>query len=110
MSRKGAVVALTDRRWFDFLRSRATNGRLDEVNFWRPKARTEFRSLQPGEPFYFRLKSRANDCRLPTVKGDRAVWKKTPRKVGRTIKVMPLWELQTIGSRPSEFIRRYLTP
>lgn len=60
MSGRSAVVALTDRRWFDFLRSRAIDGRLDEVNFWRPKAQTEFRSLQPGEPFFFRLKSPVN--------------------------------------------------
>ena len=60
MAGRSAVVALTDRRWFDFLRSCATNGGLDEVNFWRPKAQTDFRYLQSGEPFYFRLKSPVN--------------------------------------------------
>ena len=60
MPGRSAVVALTDRRWFDFLRSRSTNGRLDEVNFWRPKAQTDFRSLQPGEPIFFRLKAPVN--------------------------------------------------
>ncbi len=60
MPGRSAVVALTDRRWFDFLRSRADQGRLDEVNFWRPKATTEFRSLNAGEPFFFRLKSPIN--------------------------------------------------
>ena len=38
-----AVVGVTDQRWFDFLASRAVNGRLDEVNFWRPLA-------QSGDP------------------------------------------------------------
>src|SRR5690349_12655099 len=46
-----AVVAVTDQRWFDFLSRSAVNGRLDEVNFWRPMAQTEFRSLSAGEPF-----------------------------------------------------------
>lgn len=60
MTGRSAVVALTDRRWFDFLRSRSDRGRLDEVNFWRPKAKTEFHALIPGEPFFFRLKSPVN--------------------------------------------------
>ncbi len=53
-------MALTDRRWFDFLSARAVDGRLDEVNFWRPRAQTELRALQPGEPFFFRLKHPTN--------------------------------------------------
>ncbi len=60
MSARNAVVALTDRRWFDFLRSRAVDGVLDEVNFWRPKAQASFRRLVAGEPFFFRLKSPVN--------------------------------------------------
>lgn len=60
MSARNAVVALTDRRWFDFLRSRAAEGVLDEVNFWRPRAQTSFRRLAAGEPFFFRLKSPVN--------------------------------------------------
>src|SRR6185295_2884921 len=36
------------------------NGTIDEVNFWRPRAQTTFRSLDPGEPFFFRLKSPTN--------------------------------------------------
>ena len=55
-----AVVALTDDRWFKYLRSIAVAGRLDEVNFWRPLAQTEFKSLSPGEPFFFRLKHPVN--------------------------------------------------
>jgi putative restriction endonuclease len=55
-----AVVALTDRRWLEFLRRIAVDGRLDEVNFWRPLAQGEFRSLSTGEPFFFRLKNPVN--------------------------------------------------
>ncbi len=60
MAAQNAVVALTDGRWFEFLRSLAADGRLDEVNFWRPLAQTDFRSLAPGEPFFFRLKHPIN--------------------------------------------------
>jgi len=35
-------------------------GHLDEVNFWRPLAQTGFKSLLPGEPFFFRLKHPVN--------------------------------------------------
>ena len=31
-------IAVTDKKWFDFLSSRADRGRLDEVNFWSPKS------------------------------------------------------------------------
>ena len=55
-----AVVALTDQRWFEFLRGVALDGRLDEVNFWRPLAQSDFRALSPGEPFFFRLKHPIN--------------------------------------------------
>jgi putative restriction endonuclease len=57
---QSAVVALTDRRWFEYLRSVALGGQLDEVNFWRPLAQSEFKSLLPGEPFFFRLKHPVN--------------------------------------------------
>ncbi len=60
MVARNAVVALTDQRWYDFLGRLAPDGRLDEVNFWRPLAQTEFRSLSPGEPFFFRLKHPKN--------------------------------------------------
>jgi putative restriction endonuclease len=51
-----AFVANTDRAWFDFLSARAIDGRLDEVNFWLPKATTPMREMLPGEPVFFRLK------------------------------------------------------
>ncbi len=46
-------VANTDFEWFTFLRER---GRLEEVNFWQPSGGDAFRAIQPGEPFFFRLK------------------------------------------------------
>ena len=60
MATQNAVVALTDGRWFEFLRNLSADGRLDEVNFWRPLGQTEFKSLAPGEPFFFRLKYPVN--------------------------------------------------
>ena len=51
-----AFVANTDRAWFDFLSSRALDGRLDEVNFWLPKATSPMREMVVGEPIFFRLK------------------------------------------------------
>lgn len=47
----------TDLEWFRFLQSRSP---LDEVNFWQPGGSTEFRALQPGDLFLFRLKSPTN--------------------------------------------------
>ena len=47
-------VGITDRDWFEFL---AAKGELDEVNFWQPSGSVQFRSLQPGEPFLFKLHS-----------------------------------------------------
>lgn len=45
------VVAITDDDWFETLRQRRD---LDEVNFWAPSA-ANFRALQPGELFLFKL-------------------------------------------------------
>jgi putative restriction endonuclease len=45
------VVAVTDDDWFEMLRSRPD---LAEVNFWAPSA-GDFRALQPGELFLFKL-------------------------------------------------------
>jgi len=50
------VVAVTDSDWFDALRHR-TN--LNEVNFWAPSA-ANFRALQPGELFLFKLHAPRN--------------------------------------------------
>src|SRR6266542_1680902 len=47
-----AYVAVTDRDWFRFLLERPD---LDEVNFWQPSGGRGFHSIQPGEPFLFKL-------------------------------------------------------
>ncbi len=55
-----AVVANTDERWFFHFRQSDQLTKVDEVNFWRPAARNEFRALSPSEPFFFRLKAPYN--------------------------------------------------
>jgi putative restriction endonuclease len=50
-------VANTDWDWFSFL---AAQSHLEEVNFWRPSARSNFVALEAGEPFFFKLKSPHN--------------------------------------------------
>ena len=50
------VVAVTDYEWFSTLRQQH---RPTEVNFWSPSAK-QFRSLQPGELFLFKLHSPHN--------------------------------------------------
>ena len=55
-----AVVAPTDQRWFSYFRERHGPGPVDEVNFWRPAAQGGFRALEPGQPFFFRLKAPHN--------------------------------------------------
>ncbi|MGY4573513.1 HNH endonuclease [Bradyrhizobium sp. USDA 3256] len=49
------VVAVTDGDWFDHLRGKP----LAEVNFWSPSA-TNFRALEPGELFLFKLHAPRN--------------------------------------------------
>ncbi len=49
-------VGVTDEGWFDYLRARNP----DEVNFWQPSGAREFRALEPGEPFLFKLHSPKN--------------------------------------------------
>lgn len=49
-----AFVGITDREWFTLLRSRP---QLDEVNFWQPSGNRQFRALNPGELFLFKLHS-----------------------------------------------------
>ena len=50
------VIAVTDSDWFDMLRQQPN---LDEVNFWAPSA-ANFRALQPGERFLFKLHAPRN--------------------------------------------------
>ncbi len=50
------VIAVTDGDWFDMLRKLPD---LTEVNFWAPSA-ANFRALQPGELFLFKLHAPRN--------------------------------------------------
>ncbi len=50
-------VGITDRDWFNLLSSQP---HLDEVNFWQPSGKTQFRALEPGELFLFKLHSPNN--------------------------------------------------
>jgi putative restriction endonuclease len=50
------VIAVTDDDWFGMLRSQPN---LAEVNFWAPSA-ANFRALQPGELFLFKLHAPRN--------------------------------------------------
>lgn len=49
-------VGVTDLDWFEYLSARNP----DEVNFWQPGGRSQFRALQPGELFLFKLHSPNN--------------------------------------------------
>lgn len=47
-------VGVTDQEWFEFLSARQP---ADGINFWQPSGRTQFKALQPGELFLFKLHS-----------------------------------------------------
>jgi putative restriction endonuclease len=46
-------VGVTNNEWFRFLSERKP----DEVNFWRPRSQMDFKALQPGDLFLFKLHS-----------------------------------------------------
>jgi putative restriction endonuclease len=46
-------VGVTNNEWFRFLAERKP----DEVNFWRPRSQSDFKALQPGDLFLFKLHS-----------------------------------------------------
>jgi len=46
-------VGVTNNEWFRFL----SEGKPDEVNFWRPRSQTDFKALKPGDVFLFKLHS-----------------------------------------------------
>ena len=50
-------VGVTDYNWFKFL---STLPEVTEVNFWQPGGKTNFRALQPGELFLFKLHAPRN--------------------------------------------------
>ena len=47
-------IGLTDPDWYAFLSARP---RIDEVNFWQPHGSRAFRAIQPGDPFFFKLRA-----------------------------------------------------
>lgn len=47
-------IAVTDNDWFEFL---SQQPEIDEVNFWQPGGRTQFKSLIPGGLFFFKLRA-----------------------------------------------------
>jgi putative restriction endonuclease len=49
-------IGITDEKWFNYLREQ----RPDEINFWRPSSAQDFKALQPGDPFLFKLHSPKN--------------------------------------------------
>jgi putative restriction endonuclease len=49
-------VGVTDKDWFDLLTARQSQ----EANFWQPSGARNFKALQPGEPFFFKLHSPLN--------------------------------------------------
>src|SRR5262245_38709320 len=50
-------VGVTDNDWYRFLSQVPS---VDEVNFWQPGGSHQFRALQPGELFLFKLHSPQN--------------------------------------------------
>lgn len=53
-------IAVTDKGWFDFLAAGSVGGRVDEVNFWSPRAQRPMKQMRLGEPVFFRLKAPHN--------------------------------------------------
>lgn len=46
-------VGVTNNEWFRFL----AEMKPDEVNFWRPRSQMDFKALQTGDIFLFKLHS-----------------------------------------------------
>lgn len=51
-------VGITDQEWYEFLRSHPEQ---TEVNFWRPRDKSRFGAISPGEYFFFKLKAAAHN-------------------------------------------------
>lgn len=49
-------LGVTHKPWFDFLSAAGP----DEVNFWQPSGKGEFKALRPGDLFLFKLKAPYN--------------------------------------------------
>ena len=49
-------LGVTDSNWYNFLARRNR----EDVNFWQPGGKTNFKLLSPGAPFLFKLRFPAN--------------------------------------------------
>lgn len=49
-------LGVTDFEWYNFLSQREN----EDINFWQPGGTTNFRAINPGAPFLFKLKSPYN--------------------------------------------------
>ena len=49
-------IGVTDNNWYENLK----NGDCDEINFWRPGGRTQFKALNVGDMFLFKLHNPLN--------------------------------------------------
>ncbi len=49
-------LGVTDNKWFKYLSERQN----EDINFWQPSGRTNFKAIVPGAPFLFKLKSPLN--------------------------------------------------
>ncbi|MEK6794358.1 MAG: HNH endonuclease [Spirochaetota bacterium] len=54
METPNGYVGLTDLDWYSYL---TTRPQVDEVNFWQPHGGRNFRALNPGDLFFFKLRA-----------------------------------------------------
>jgi len=59
-------AGVTDHDWFDYLRSLPS---VDEVNFWQPSPANQFRALQKGDLFLFKLHKSAKTYNQDLIAG-----------------------------------------
>ncbi len=55
MKHKLFYLAVTDLKWFRFLKNESQKNPLIEINFWKPST-TNFKAIEPGTPILFKLK------------------------------------------------------
>ncbi|OGP30243.1 MAG: hypothetical protein A2038_00150 [Deltaproteobacteria bacterium GWA2_57_13] len=75
-------VGVTDNDWYRFLSQLPNVG---EVNFWQPGGSSQFRALQPGELFLFKLQAGRLQGRVL----DLELLKRRPRSTSLSIPFMP---------------------
>src|SRR5712691_5816467 len=103
-------VGVTDSDWFEFLSARPE---LHEINFWQPGGSHEFKALQPGALFLFKLHSPRNFIvgggvfahwsRLPVS----LVWEVFGEANGATSRAEMCSRIEKYRRRPSELHEDY---